>query len=135
MQREILVLKPLKHEHIVELVEDFVVAETDKLYLALEYMGGGTLQSLLDRAPNRRLPPGQARKFFSNMISGLKYLHTMKIVHRDLKPDNLLLTATGELKISDFGCAGVAEDSPVVRLRGRRCHLLRLTLLVFFSVI
>jgi serine/threonine protein kinase len=114
VQREIIVLEPLKHENIVELVEDFIVSETDKLYLALEYMGGGTLQSLLERAPNRRLPPIQARKFFMNMIHGLKYLHKMKIVHRDLKPDNLLLTSTGDLKISDFGCAGVAEDSPVV---------------------
>lgn len=135
VQREILVLKPLKHSNIVELVEDFVIPETDKLYLALEYMGGGTLQSLLERAPNRRLPFIQARKFFTNMIHGLKYLHSMKVVHRDLKPDNLLLTAQGELKISDFGCAGVAEDSPVVRVSLTRPFHVCVSVIVTYSTL
>jgi serine/threonine protein kinase len=115
VQREIAIMRPLKHDNIVELFEDFVDEEKDQLYIVLEYMGSGTLQSLLDRAPGRRLPLNQARKLFANLVSGLSYLHSLKIVHRDIKPDNLLLTTTGELNISDFGCAGIASSSPLVR--------------------
>ncbi len=39
------------------------------------------------------------------MLKGLKYVHTANVLHRDLKPANLLLTASCELKICDFGLA------------------------------
>jgi serine/threonine protein kinase len=41
------------------------------------------------------------------LVSGLDYLHSNLIMHGDLKPDNLLLSAEGQLKISDFGSAVV----------------------------
>jgi serine/threonine protein kinase len=44
-------------------------------------------------------------------VSGLDYLHSNLIMHGDLKPDNLLLSAEGQLKISDFGSAAVLVSS------------------------
>lgn len=42
---------------------------------------------------------------YRELVSGLDYLHFNLIIHGDLKPDNLLLSAEGQLKISDFGSA------------------------------
>ena len=42
---------------------------------------------------------------------GLNYLHSHKIIHRDLKPENLLISNRGNIKISDFGWAGIKEQA------------------------
>jgi hypothetical protein len=49
--------------------------------------------------------------FFEDLLQGLQHAHEKGVVHRDLKPDNLLLDATGALKIADFGIARVAEGT------------------------
>lgn len=49
-------------------------------------------------------PPAQVSlDFFRQACRGLDYLHYNKVVHGDLKPENLLVSATGELKLADFG--------------------------------
>lgn len=47
----------------------------------------------------------EARKFFNQLLNGVKYLHCKGVAHRDLKPENLLLDEQDNLKISDFGMA------------------------------
>ncbi len=42
-------------------------------------------------------------------VRGLEYLHYHKVVHGDIKPENLLVSATGVLKIGDFGCSRMAD--------------------------
>jgi len=98
-------MKSLKNENVVQAIEDFMIKEKEKLYVILEYVNGGSLQDLLDRSPNNKLPLRQLRKIFKGLISGLIYLQGQGIIHRDIKPDNILLTSEGDVKIADLGVA------------------------------
>lgn len=55
--------------------------------------------------PDIGMPQTQARRFFNQLLAGVKYLHNKGVAHRDLKPENLLLDENDNLKISDFGMA------------------------------
>lgn len=105
IQREISIIESLKHKNIISHRSHFLIDSKQKLYLVLEYMGYGSLSAVLEKLPNKRLDPYQARKLFNSIISGLEYLKQMSILHRDIKPDNLLINIEGEIKISDFGVA------------------------------
>ncbi|KAH9628924.1 hypothetical protein HF086_006293 [Spodoptera exigua] len=70
------------------------------LCFVLEFVEGGDCATLLRAGP---LPPDMARHYFAEAVLAVEYLHSYGIVHRDLKPDNLLITATGHIKLTDFG--------------------------------
>ena len=55
--------------------------------------------------PDIGMPQHEAQRFFTQLLSGLRYLHQRGIAHRDLKPENLLLDEHDNVKISDFGMA------------------------------
>ncbi len=80
-----------------------------RLYMILEYLSGGSLQELVNR--QGKLPPGQAVKLVSGICEGLARLHARGIVHRDVKAENILLTADGRPKITDFGIAHVPQNA------------------------
>eukprot|EP01099_Mayorella_cantabrigiensis_P005688 TRINITY_DN4614_c0_g1_i1.p1 TRINITY_DN4614_c0_g1~~TRINITY_DN4614_c0_g1_i1.p1 ORF type:complete len:394 (+),score=76.87 TRINITY_DN4614_c0_g1_i1:159-1340(+) len=105
VMKEITTWSKLTHPNIVKMYDSFTVEETGKLYIVLEYIGAGTLQDMLDRAPENKIPQTQARSFMKGLLCGLEYLHNLGIVHRDIKPENLMISTRGVLKISDFGVA------------------------------
>src|SRR5206468_2399064 len=78
-------------------------------YLVSQLMGGGDVEGLLDRTPDRRLALDQALRIAEQVCAGLEHAHARGVVHRDLKPGNVWLTAEGTAKIGDFGLA-VATD-------------------------
>ncbi|KAG4079765.1 hypothetical protein HA402_014896 [Bradysia odoriphaga] len=93
---------------ILSFVENpFVVSmccsfETRKhLCLVMEYVEGGDCANLLKNIGP--LPFDMARFYFAETVLAVEYLHSYGIVHRDLKPDNLLITALGHIKLTDFG--------------------------------
>lgn len=93
---------------ILSFVENpFVVSmccsfETRKhLCLVMEYVEGGDCAYLLKNIGP--LPFDMARFYFAETVLAVEYLHSYGIVHRDLKPDNLLITALGHIKLTDFG--------------------------------
>ncbi|TFY62253.1 hypothetical protein EVJ58_g3973 [Rhodofomes roseus] len=105
VEREIEVLKSLKHPNIVRLYD---VIETDKyIGIILEYASGGELFDHI--LAHRYLREKDACKLFSQLISGVWYIHQKKIVHRDLKLENLLLDRHRNVIITDFGFANRFE--------------------------
>ncbi|KAF9768747.1 hypothetical protein IL306_013916 [Fusarium sp. DS 682] len=73
------------------------------LYLVMEYMPGGDFLGLLIRQNTLQEPIAQF--YIAEMILAIEEAHRLNFIHRDIKPDNFLISATGHLKISDFGLA------------------------------
>jgi serine/threonine-protein kinase len=77
-------------------------------YLSMEYVDGEDLASLLRRIG--RLPEDKAVQAARQICAGLASAHDQGILHRDLKPANVMIDGRGQVKITDFGLAGLAED-------------------------
>ncbi|OJJ77921.1 hypothetical protein ASPBRDRAFT_113535 [Aspergillus brasiliensis CBS 101740] len=90
-----------KSRWIVPLIASF--QDQNHLYLIMDYMVGGDFLGLLMR--RNILPETVARWYIAEMILCIEEAHRLCWIHRDVKPDNFLISASGHLKISDFGLA------------------------------
>src|SRR5262245_37104528 len=91
----------LTHPNIITIYD--VVEETDRSYIAMEYIQGDTLEA--HTKPGSLLPLEKVLGIISQACSALDYAHQNKVVHRDIKPANLMLVKGDLLKITDFGLA------------------------------
>jgi len=103
VQKEIDILKKLKHKNIIQLYE--IMESKKNLYIVMEYCEGKELFDYIVK--KKKLPEMEACKFFQEIINALEYLHENNITHRDLKPENLLLDYKKSVKISDFGLSNI----------------------------
>lgn len=106
---EILVMKDSKHENIVNFLDSYLRGNND-LLVVMEYMEGGSLTEVIEnnecKVSERRI----ATICFET-LKGLQFLHKKHIIHRDIKSDNVLLSADGHVKITDFGfCAKLTDQ-------------------------
>jgi tRNA A-37 threonylcarbamoyl transferase component Bud32 len=99
-RREAEAVAHLEHPHIVQIYD--VGEHAGQPYCALEYASGGTLARKLAGVP---LAGREAARLLETLARTMHWAHQRGIVHRDLKPGNVLLTADGTLKITDFGLA------------------------------
>jgi len=121
--REARLSMSLVHQNIVP-VFDFGRID-DQVFLAMERVEGKDLGSSLARASSHRLPPLLAAFIAAECCQALDYAHQRKgpdgvalgIVHRDVTPRNVLLSWSGEVKLTDFGIAALAGDA-TARLLG-----------------
>jgi eukaryotic-like serine/threonine-protein kinase len=91
----------LAHPHIVEIFD--AVVEPGRSYLVMEYVPGTTLEAHAD--VSRLLPVSKVVEIIFKCIRALEYAHRHGVIHRDIKPGNILLSETGETKVSDFGAS------------------------------
>lgn len=83
----------------------------NNIYLVMEYMIGGDVKSLLHIYGY--FEENMAVFYAAEAAQALRYLHRHNIVHRDIKPDNMLISATGHLKLTDFGLSKVTLQKPI----------------------
>src|SRR6202035_4601693 len=84
-------------------------------FLSMEYIDGEDLASLLGRIG--RLPQDKAIEFARKICAGLSAAHERGVLHRDLKPSNIMIDGRGQVRITDFGLAGLAAEIPLSDLR------------------
>jgi serine/threonine-protein kinase len=96
----------LQHPNIVQVYE--VGAHDGLPYLALEYVEGGSLAKRTAGAPQ---PPREAAALIELLARAVAYAHQNGVIHRDLTPTNVLLTAAGAPKLTDFGLARRLADT------------------------
>jgi hypothetical protein len=99
--REVEALRQLTNPHIVRFLGSGADHET--YFLAMEYVVGENLAQRLGR--ERRLAWREAVNIGIQLCAALKAAHDAGVIHRDLKPSNILLTAEGQVKLTDFGVA------------------------------
>ncbi|KAF8150112.1 kinase-like domain-containing protein [Crassisporium funariophilum] len=103
IRKEIAIMKKLRHPHVIRLYEVIDDRMEKKIYMIMEYMGGGEVKW---RDDNNQpvLTISQTRRILRDAVLGLEYLHRQGIIHRDIKPANLLWTDDRrQVKIGDFG--------------------------------
>ena len=104
------ILECVKHNFIVDLIYAFQTH--NKLYLILEYLGGGELFMLLDK--EGIFMEDTASFYLGEITLALEHLHSNGIIYRDLKPENILLNRSGHIKLTDFGlCKESLEEGSV----------------------
>ena len=99
--REIRILKELKHDNIVNLIEVF--RWKGKIFLVFEYVPHTLLEELENNSEGLAIL--EAKKYMWQLVRGTDFVHQHNVIHRDLKPENLLVSKHGVLKICDFGFA------------------------------
>lgn len=68
---------------------------------------GETQTDRVRKEPDVGVPEDIAHFYFTQLISGVSFLHSKGVAHRDIKPENMLLDRDGNLKIADFGLASL----------------------------
>lgn len=98
--------------HIVKFFDAYTDPDREAVCLVLEYMDGGSLQSVID---NKVIPSEEDIAVIAySVLCALRELHARKIIHRDVKPGNILFNSEGIVKLSDFG---ITRELPPYQLQ------------------
>ena len=113
-------ISTLNHHHIATIHD--VEEAKGRFFIVFEYIPGGSLKSKIQslQSEGKLLTLHQALEFALQIAEGLAHAHAHGIIHRDIKSENILLSADGEVKITDFGLAklfgevGITKTDSVV---------------------
>ncbi|XP_062523788.1 serine/threonine-protein kinase PAK mbt-like [Corticium candelabrum] len=105
---EVVIMRDYPHAHIVQMYDTYLVE--DELWVVMEYVEGGALTDVVTKM---RMDESHIAAVCKACLKALAYLHSQGVIHRDIKSDSILLSTTGQVKISDFGfCAQVCPEVP-----------------------
>ncbi len=104
----------LSHLNVTQIY--FIGEESGHPFFAMEYLEGKSLEGLVRE--EGKLPPEQALELVRQAAAGLKAAAARGIIHRDVKPSNLVLTADGTLKVTDFGLAKLIVSDAGLTMAG-----------------
>jgi serine/threonine-protein kinase len=110
-RNEVRVARRISHPNVCRVYD--IGKIDDQVFLSMEYVDGEDLSSLLRRMG--RLPRETALEIARKICAGLAAAHDQGVLHRDLKPSNIMLDGRGEVRIMDFGLAGLAHEIQDVR--------------------
>ena len=103
IHREFIAMKLMDSPHVVKVLSSG--EQQGYPWLSLEYVDGGTLESLLKRWDERPNVDrfSEAARLLRGLASALAHIHERGLVHRDIKPSNILVDRDGLPKLTDFG--------------------------------
>ena len=104
-KREAEVCRKLNHPNVVNSIDSGMIGGVS--YIAMEYVDGRTLKELITE--QGKIEQGEAVRCALQILAALSHAHQRGIIHRDVKPQNILVSRSGQIKIGDFGIAGVAD--------------------------
>jgi len=113
--REARVVGQLSHPSVITLHDMGIEETTETPYLVMELIDGTPLDRLLEKGT---LPLPRACAWVAHAAEALEAAHNRGVIHGDVKPANILITADGKVKLTDFGMARVAKrdagDTPLL---------------------
>ncbi len=104
--REVRVARQISHRNVCRVYD---IGDAGGLqFLSMEYVRGEELSSVLKRFG--RLPQDKATAIARQLCAGLAAAHEAGVLHRDLKPANVMIDENGDVRVTDFGLAGLLEE-------------------------
>ncbi|KAJ1348514.1 hypothetical protein KIN20_003828 [Parelaphostrongylus tenuis] len=102
-----------QHPFIITLYATF--QDKEHLYFVLSYAEYGDLLHIMMKRPEKRFSLEDSRFYSAEVLLALQHIHSLSFVHRDVKPENLLVSGSGHIMLSDFGSVkdlSVKEEFP-----------------------
>mmetsp|Transcript_6606 Transcript_6606/g.14413 ORF Transcript_6606/g.14413 Transcript_6606/m.14413 type:complete len:635 (-) Transcript_6606:330-2234(-) len=120
VEHEIKILKRLRHDGVVRLLE--VIERPRSIHLVLEYAPGGNLQQLVKA--RKRIDEAHARSYLWQILDSVEYCHSHRVCHRDLKLENFVLDRSFRtVKLIDFGLSVIwRPDQALFKSYGTPCY-------------
>ncbi|WP_426752355.1 serine/threonine-protein kinase [Myxococcus sp. Y35] len=109
-EKEATALAALNHPNIIQIIDRGVAGE--HYYFVMEYVEGRSLREAMSAG----LTPEKGLKLLLAVARAIECAHDKGIIHRDLKPENILLDGRGNVKVADFGLAGIREPDSRLQL-------------------
>lgn len=117
--REVRIARQVSHQNVCRVYD---IGEVDgRHFLSMEFIKGEELSSLLRRIG--RLPSDKATEISRQLCAGLSAAHKSGVLHRDLKPANVMIDDNGNVRLTDFGIAGLVEDETSGEIAGTPAYM------------